>query len=89
MNKQLIIFNPSIEDGGVEKNLFLISNYLANKKINVPPLSFFDELLKGSDNRQISTTMAFVRLLTILVKDKNIGKLHIFCKIEMLFVCFF
>jgi glycosyltransferase involved in cell wall biosynthesis len=29
--KKLIIFNPSIEDGGVEKNLFLIVNYLANK----------------------------------------------------------
>lgn len=29
--KKLIIFNPSIEDGGVEKNLFLISNYLVNK----------------------------------------------------------
>ena len=35
MNKQLIVFNPSIEDGGVEKNLFLISNYLAGKKIDV------------------------------------------------------
>jgi glycosyltransferase involved in cell wall biosynthesis len=31
MKKKLIIFNPSIEDGGVEKNLFLITNYLANK----------------------------------------------------------
>jgi len=29
--KKLIIFNPSIEDGGVEKNLFLIANYLAKK----------------------------------------------------------
>ncbi len=35
MNKQLVVFNPSIEDGGVEKNLFLITNYLANKKIDV------------------------------------------------------
>ena len=35
MNKQLIIFNPSIEDGGVEKNLFLIANYIANKNIEV------------------------------------------------------
>jgi glycosyltransferase involved in cell wall biosynthesis len=35
MNKQLIIFNPSIEDGGVEKNLFLIANHIANKKIKV------------------------------------------------------
>jgi glycosyltransferase involved in cell wall biosynthesis len=29
--KKLIIFNPSIEDGGVEKNLFLISNYLVDR----------------------------------------------------------
>ena len=26
--KKIIIFNPSLEDGGVEKNLFLVSNYL-------------------------------------------------------------
>ena len=31
--KKLIIFMPSIEIGGVEKNLYLISNFLA-KKIN-------------------------------------------------------
>jgi glycosyltransferase involved in cell wall biosynthesis len=31
MEKKLIIFIPSIEDGGVEKNLYLISNYLSNK----------------------------------------------------------
>tara|TARA_A100000164_G_scaffold370974_1_gene397913 strand:- start:2455 stop:3552 length:1098 start_codon:yes stop_codon:yes gene_type:complete len=29
--KKLIIFIPSIEGGGVEKNLFIISNYLASK----------------------------------------------------------
>ena len=29
--KNIIIFIPSIESGGVEKNLFLISNYLAKK----------------------------------------------------------
>ena len=44
-------------------------------KINIPSISIFNELLEGSDNRQISTTMAFVRLLTILVKNKDIGKL--------------
>ena len=32
---KLLIFIPSIEDGGVEKNLFLIANYLTNKKLNV------------------------------------------------------
>ena len=35
MNKQLIIFNPSIEDGGVEKNLFLIANHLSDNGIKV------------------------------------------------------
>ena len=29
--KKLFIFNPSIEDGGVEKNLYIISNYLCSK----------------------------------------------------------
>ena len=33
--KKLVIFVPSIEDGGVEKNLFLITNFFAKKDINV------------------------------------------------------
>jgi pyruvate dehydrogenase E1 component len=40
----------------------------------VPPLETFEPLLKGSEGREISTTMAFVRLLTLLVRDKGIGK---------------
>ena len=42
--------------------------------LNIPELSAFDALLKGTDDREISTTMAFVRMLGILVKDKAIGK---------------
>ena len=39
--KKIVIFMPSIEDGGVEKNLFLISNFLIKKfnKISVITLS--------------------------------------------------
>jgi pyruvate dehydrogenase E1 component len=41
----------------------------------VPPLSAFESLLKASgEGRESSTTMAFVRILNILVKDKQIGK---------------
>jgi pyruvate dehydrogenase E1 component len=41
----------------------------------VPPLSAFDAVLKGSgEGREISTTMAFVRALTALVRDKELGK---------------
>jgi pyruvate dehydrogenase E1 component len=40
----------------------------------VPPLEAFQPVLEGTGEREISTTMAFVRILTILLKDKNIGK---------------
>jgi len=39
----------------------------------VPPLEAFKSLLDGSEGREISTTMVFVRILTQLLKDKNIG----------------
>ncbi|TNC93906.1 MAG: pyruvate dehydrogenase E1 component, partial [Gallionellaceae bacterium] len=42
--------------------------------LQIPELSAFDALLKSSEEREFSTTMAFVRLLGVLVKDKNIGK---------------
>jgi pyruvate dehydrogenase E1 component len=40
----------------------------------VPELEAFAPLLEGTGDREISTTMAFVRILTTLLKDKNIGK---------------
>ncbi|HTT43880.1 MAG TPA: pyruvate dehydrogenase (acetyl-transferring), homodimeric type [Steroidobacteraceae bacterium] len=40
----------------------------------IPPLEAFAAVLEGTGEREISTTMAFVRLLTVLLKDKNIGK---------------
>ena len=43
-------------------------------RLVVPPLEAFRSLLDGTGEREISTTMAFVRILTVLLKDKNIGK---------------
>jgi pyruvate dehydrogenase E1 component len=40
----------------------------------IPPLEAFDALLKDTGERHISTTMAFVRMLNILVKDPALGK---------------
>ncbi len=39
----------------------------------VPPLSAFARVLEGSGEREISTTMAFVQFLQILVRDKVLG----------------
>ncbi|MFK7753647.1 MAG: pyruvate dehydrogenase (acetyl-transferring), homodimeric type [Sedimentitalea sp.] len=42
--------------------------------LEIPELSKFDAQLKGTGAREISTTMAFVRILTTLLRDKKIGK---------------
>ena len=41
--------------------------------LEIPPLATFEAQLKGTDDREISTTMAFVRILATLIRDKNIG----------------
>jgi pyruvate dehydrogenase E1 component len=46
----------------------------STESLQVPPLSAFEAQLKGTGDRQISTTMAFVRILTTLLRDKQIGK---------------
>jgi len=56
-----------------------LGGYLPTRRQNAgaletPTLSAFEGLLKESGEREFSTTMAFVRILGILVKDKNIGK---------------
>ena len=43
--------------------------------LKMPELSAFQALLVSSEERQLSTTMAFVRILTALTRDKEIGKL--------------
>jgi pyruvate dehydrogenase E1 component len=42
--------------------------------LTVPPLSAFEAQLKSTEGREISTTMAFVRILNTLLRDKQIGK---------------
>lgn len=43
-------------------------------ELDIPKVSLFKAVLAGSNGREISTTMAFVRVLTALLKDKAIGK---------------
>ena len=57
-----------------------LGGYLPNRQVNtrplaVPALDVFDEFLKGTQGRQASTTMAFVRMFSKLLRDPEIGKL--------------
>jgi pyruvate dehydrogenase E1 component len=53
---------------------YLPARIAAAAPLVVPPLEAFSALLEGTGEREISTTMALVRMLTVLVKDKNIGQ---------------
>ena len=45
-----------------------------SEPLAIPGLKAFDALLKDSGDREFSTTMAFVRILSTLTRDKQIGK---------------
>ncbi len=53
---------------------YLPSRRPKSTSLPVPPLSAFEAPLKGTEGRTISTTMAFVRILNTLLRDKGIGK---------------
>ncbi len=42
--------------------------------LQLPELAAFKSILDGTGEREISTTMAFVRILGVLLKDKQIGR---------------
>jgi pyruvate dehydrogenase E1 component len=45
----------------------------ASHSVKVPPLATFERLLKSTEEREISTTMAFVEFLRVLLRDKECG----------------
>ena len=53
---------------------FLPQRKVGAMKLAVPELAAFQSVLDGTGEREISTTMAFVRILGVLLKDKSLGK---------------
>lgn len=45
------------------------------KPLKAPAEELFEEFYRGSNGREVSTTMAYVRILMKLMRDKEIGKL--------------
>tara|TARA_B110000238_G_scaffold26558_2_gene25965 strand:- start:4350 stop:6392 length:2043 start_codon:yes stop_codon:yes gene_type:complete len=74
----------TLEEGSAEQKYLLerreeLGGFLPKRNhaaasLKVPELKVFDAVLKSSGDREISTTMAFVRILTALIRDKEIGK---------------
>jgi pyruvate dehydrogenase E1 component len=53
---------------------FLPQRRLVAPPLDVPKVDYLGEMLKGSGKLEASTTMAFVRLLSLLLKHKEIGR---------------
>ena len=53
---------------------FLPQRRRAAEPLPIPSLEIFDAMLKGSGDREMSTTMAFVRMLSAMTRDKGIGQ---------------
>ena len=55
-----------------------LGGFIPQRKVNYPSLAispkFFEEFYAGSKGREVSSTVAFVRVLTKLLKEKEIGK---------------
>ena len=57
-----------------------LGGYMPERKVRATPLKsvpeqHFEEFYKGTDGREVSTTMVFVRMLAKLLRDPEIGKL--------------
>jgi len=101
--KKLIIFIPSIEYGGVEKNLFIISNYLSKKLQNISIITSnnyrrknFDKKLKiiypklkifQNTNRLSKIIICSFLLVLEIFKDKKITVLSFQANLYAIIIC--
>ncbi|MGQ9632658.1 MAG: pyruvate dehydrogenase (acetyl-transferring), homodimeric type [Bryobacteraceae bacterium] len=53
---------------------YLPAREIRAARLMAPPLETFAEALAGSEGREVSTTMAFVRVLTLLLKHPELGR---------------
>ena len=101
-NKQLVVFMPSIEGGGVEKNLFIITNFLKNKLKNVSlitvskkhrnkfkKIKIYSPYFNFWDNcgRRIKYIVSLLILIKILIKNRNIAVLAFQANLYCTIIC--
>ena len=80
--KNVPYYKPSSKSPELEylqeqrKNLggFLPQRRTKSKNLKIPSLDIFKSQLEGTGDREASTTMAFIRILNSIVRDKQIGK---------------
>tara|TARA_B100000989_G_scaffold298128_1_gene286219 strand:- start:42 stop:1136 length:1095 start_codon:yes stop_codon:yes gene_type:complete len=103
INKKILFFMPSIEGGGVEKNLFIVSNYFSEKFENIYLITTSTEFKKKFDKkiriispktnfwkkfgRRIKYFICLILLIKILIKNRDIKVFSFQANIYCLIVC--
>jgi glycosyltransferase involved in cell wall biosynthesis len=103
MQKKLIIFIPSIESGGVEKNLFIIANHLCTKALSISVLTFNNQntqrfnkniriiypkiKLYQNINRFIKILICSFLLILEIFKNRNITVLSFQANVYAIIIC--
>jgi len=103
LKKKIIIFNPSIEDGGVEKNLYIIANYFAKQNLNVslissdiskkkkflPKINFIHSkfFISKKSGRYAKYFSCLVSLINLIWRDKNYIVLSFQANIYSIIIC--
>ncbi len=100
--KKIILFMPSVEGGGVEKNFFIIANYLAKKLDKVFLITAEKNLTNNLKNIDIiypqsnfwrnkgrirKYLVCIFNLIHILIKNKNILVFSFQANLYAIFVC--
>ena len=103
MKKEVIIFMPSIEGGGVEKNLFLVSNFLAKNIETLKVITIsrkyknkFNKSVKlitlknkiwDSLSRRIKYFLSIILLIKEILNNKNIIVMSFQANIYCILIC--
>ena len=103
MKKKLIIFMPSIEGGGVEKNLFIVSNYLSKKISEVSLISASKKYKKkfsksvvfispmsskwDSKSRRTKYLICLLLLFREIIKNRNVLVFAFQANIYCILIC--
>ena len=101
-NKYLVIFIPSIEGGGVEKNLFIIANYLSSIDDNIKLITAskgFDQKFKNIDiikpklsflkntSRKFKYLICLLELLKLILSRKEISVFSFQANLYCIILC--
>ena len=103
MKKEVIIFMPSIEGGGVEKNLFLVSNYLAKRIKSLKVITISKKFKKKFNksvkiislesniwddfSRRVKYFLSIILLINEILKNKNIVVMSFQANIYCILIC--